>query len=166
MASHRQIAANRRNAQRSTGPRTPAGVKRAARNAMRHGLTIPLARDPAASAEIDRLAAALVGRCPTPARLEQARIAAEAELELRRVRRHRKSLLDRNAVALAAHQQDDDRHHDRRWQPVGSDGQREGLAIAAALPELEALERYERRARSRRTRAMRWLMYTSILIEG
>src|SRR6266487_3408778 len=129
MSSHRQIAANRRNARRSTGPRTPAGVKRAARNALRHGLTIPLARDPVACAEVNRLAAALVGPCPSPARLEQARIAAEAEFELRRVRAHRKSLLDRKAVALAAHQHDENRHS----QPVVFDNQRGGIAIAAAL---------------------------------
>ena len=38
MATHAQIAANRRNAKRSTGPRTPAGKTIAARNALRHGL--------------------------------------------------------------------------------------------------------------------------------
>ncbi len=162
MASHRQIAANRRNARRSTGPRTPAGVKRAARNALRHGLTIPLVRDPVACAEINRLAAALVGRPPSPARLEQARIAAEAEFELRRVRAHRKSLLDRKAVELAAHQHE----ADQRSEPVAFDNQRGGIAIAAALPELEALERYERRAASRRKRAMRWLMYTTATTNG
>ena len=88
----RQVAANRRNAQRSTGPRTAAAKARTARNARRHGLAIPLARDPAACVEIERLAAALVGRSATPARLEQARVAAEAELELRRVRAYRKAL--------------------------------------------------------------------------
>lgn len=39
MTSARQIAANRRNAQRSTGPRTEGGKDRARRNALRHGLT-------------------------------------------------------------------------------------------------------------------------------
>ena len=37
-ASARRVAANRRNAQRSTGPRTPAGKQRASRNAIKHGL--------------------------------------------------------------------------------------------------------------------------------
>ena len=37
MASERQIAANRRNAQKSTGPRSVEGKKRASRNAYRHG---------------------------------------------------------------------------------------------------------------------------------
>jgi hypothetical protein len=38
MASERQIAANRRNALRSTGPRTQRGKLRSRRNALRHGL--------------------------------------------------------------------------------------------------------------------------------
>jgi hypothetical protein len=39
MASEAQIEANRRNAQRSTGPRSPEGKAAASRNAVRHGLT-------------------------------------------------------------------------------------------------------------------------------
>ncbi len=39
MATPRQIAANRRNALRSTGPRTVRGKSQARRNALRHGLT-------------------------------------------------------------------------------------------------------------------------------
>ena len=38
MATEKQIAANRRNAKKSTGPRTPAGKARASLNALRHGL--------------------------------------------------------------------------------------------------------------------------------
>ena len=56
MASAAQIAANRRNALRSTGPRTAAGKARSCLNARKHGL---YARDQSPSAEeaeqIDRL---------------------------------------------------------------------------------------------------------------
>ncbi|NQT17467.1 MAG: hypothetical protein HQ582_32225 [Planctomycetes bacterium] len=39
MTSQRQIAANRRNAKRSTGPKTPAGKAASSANSLRHGLT-------------------------------------------------------------------------------------------------------------------------------
>src|SRR5262245_14581927 len=39
MTSYRQIEANRRNALKSTGPRTDAGKEVSRRNAVRHGLT-------------------------------------------------------------------------------------------------------------------------------
>ena len=39
MASPRQIAANRRNARQSTGPRTIAGKMRSRSNALKHGMT-------------------------------------------------------------------------------------------------------------------------------
>jgi len=38
MATEKQVAANRRNAQKSTGPRTPAGKARSSLNNLRHGL--------------------------------------------------------------------------------------------------------------------------------
>jgi hypothetical protein len=39
MASEKQIAANRANAQKSTGPKTAAGRSKAGRNAFWHGLS-------------------------------------------------------------------------------------------------------------------------------
>lgn len=44
MATEKQIAANRRNAQKSTGPRTTEGKETVSRNAVTHGLTSALPR--------------------------------------------------------------------------------------------------------------------------
>lgn len=51
MSSFRQIEANRRNAQLSTGPVTEAGKKRSRRNALRHGLTAETVIDSLEDAE-------------------------------------------------------------------------------------------------------------------
>ena len=157
MASVCQIAANRKNARRSTGPRTAASKARVSRNALWHGLGIPVTRDPEVSAEIDRLAAALAGPAPTPAAIEQARIAVEAQFELLRVRAHRRALINCKAAELAAN------------HPATATGERSGSeasSIVGVLSSLEALERYERRAESRRKRAVRWLIYTGTTTNG
>jgi len=39
MATKKQVAANRRNAKKSTGPKTEAGKRRSSKNALKHGLT-------------------------------------------------------------------------------------------------------------------------------
>ena len=58
MATDKQIAANRLNAQNSTGPRTDVGKRRSRRNAFRHGLTaetvIDIHEDPAAYRALER----------------------------------------------------------------------------------------------------------------
>jgi hypothetical protein len=42
MTSDRKFISNRKNAQKSSGPKTDAGEHRAARNAVKHGLAIPI----------------------------------------------------------------------------------------------------------------------------
>ena len=51
MTSLKQIAANRRNAEDSTGPRSEAGKQRSSRNAVRHGLTAETVIEPLEDAE-------------------------------------------------------------------------------------------------------------------
>ena len=59
MASERQIAANRRNALSSSGPRSRAGKRRSSGNSLRHGLSRII--NTGAGAEIEALARLLVG---------------------------------------------------------------------------------------------------------
>ena len=51
MTSLKQIEANRRNAENSTGPRSKAGKRRSSRNAIRHGLTAETVIEPLEDAE-------------------------------------------------------------------------------------------------------------------
>jgi hypothetical protein len=55
MANEKQIQANRRNAQRSTGPVTPAGKAASSRNAFKHGLRSHTPIAPATEEELQRL---------------------------------------------------------------------------------------------------------------
>jgi hypothetical protein len=64
--------ANRANALASTGPRTSAGKAISARNARRHGLSLPALRDPALAHEIAALARAIAGPQASARRFELA----------------------------------------------------------------------------------------------
>jgi hypothetical protein len=129
MTSDRKIAANRRNAKKSTGPRTEAGRRRSRCNALRYGLAVAIGSQPSYGKDIEALAKALVGGGPPT---EFARQVAEAELDLLRIREIRASQL--NAV-------------------VGNTGA-PSEAYAELAENLTKLERYERRAYSRRKRAL------------
>ena len=126
MTSPRQIAANRRNASRSTGPVTVQGKARASRNARRHGLSVPGYRASAVAADIGEFALQLVGDAASRTEIDLARAAAEAQLELARIGREKQLLLE----VLMSDVSSPDTHAIRR------------------------LDRCERRAKSRRKRAL------------
>jgi hypothetical protein len=146
MTSPAKIAANRRNAQRSTGPRSAAGKGRARRNAFRHGLATPASLDHVAMDRINDLVVALTRDFPSKLELELATLAAEAQAEIERVRQAKVSMVKR----AYAHLRDEGGR-------LLSAGERAALAFAGKTEILMACERYERRAISRRNRALRAL---------
>ena len=95
MATERQIAANRRNAGKSTGPRSRAGKKRARHNAYQHGLTTSPISSATIAKQVEKLARKIAGISKDPVVLEHARDAACAELDLARVRRVRVAFIER-----------------------------------------------------------------------
>src|SRR5215831_4994470 len=93
MIGERKIRANRANAQASTGPKTARGRSHAARNALRHALSLPVYSDPVLSNEVEALAREIIGTDANPEMQELARRIAEAQIDLRRVRQARHQLL-------------------------------------------------------------------------
>jgi hypothetical protein len=128
VTSARKIAANRANARASTGPKTAKSRARSARNALRHGLSLPLHSDPALSEEVEVLAREIAGRDAAAEIQELARRIAEAQVDLRRIRWARYHLLSSQELALIS---------------------------SAQTRQLMAMERYERGALSRRKSAIR-----------
>jgi hypothetical protein len=131
MTSDRKTAANRNNAQKSTGPRSKAGREISRRNSLRHGLAIDIGADPAFHDGIEKLAKALL--CGTQKISEPAREAAEAQLDLLRIRRIRAWLFETLYFLQSAVPD----------------------TVAKLNNELAKLDRYERRAFSKRKRALR-----------
>jgi hypothetical protein len=92
MTSDRKIEANRANSRASTGPKTARGSAHAARNALRHALSLPIYSDPALSEEAEALARNIAGTDVSPEIQKPARRIAEAQIDLRRVRHARHQL--------------------------------------------------------------------------
>jgi hypothetical protein len=82
MTSTRKRKTNRANAQASTGPKTARGKMRAAQNAHRHGLSLPIVSIPALSQQAESLARQIAGGSADRALLEIARRVGEAQVDL------------------------------------------------------------------------------------
>jgi len=95
MASEGQLAANRRNARKSTGPRSGAGKTRASRNAYRHGLTLSITSTAEYAKQLETLVRKIAGDTKDPVKLERARAIVQADLELTQVRRAKVALIER-----------------------------------------------------------------------
>jgi hypothetical protein len=129
LPTEKQIAANRANAKKSTGPNTAAGKLKSSGNAYRHGLSGPVLLDRANSPKTDStghdLASGQVGRD----RLTSAAEFAHAQTEILRIRAIR----------------------NEQWVKISLD---EGQEYdPKALKRLAALDRYERYALTKRRRA-------------
>ncbi len=172
MASERQVAANRRNARKSTGPRSGAGRKRASRNAYRHGLTLSITSTAAFAKQLDKLARKIAGNTDDAITLERAREIAQAELDLARVRRAKVALIERASAfgeldppqltvtqmirllnALGRSRLIVPKPIDALATMPSQEPYRSAEAIRRVLPELRKLDRYERRAAARRDQA-------------
>ena len=176
MTSKRKIIANRANARASTGPKTVRGRSHTARNALRHGLSLPVYSDPLLSEEVEAFARQIIGTDANPEMHELARRIAEAQIDLSRVRHARHQILSqalsdpdyesevmlRKKSALVLRYA---RHFDLGMpmpdnvMEILSSKPQGPYKFAAILEErarqLLALDRYERRALSRRKIAIR-----------
>ena len=183
MTSDRQQRANRVNARSSTGPKTAAGKARAAQNAFRHGLNVPVRSDPSLAPEIEAMARRISGSCADAETLERALRIAEAQFDLDRVRNSRRLLItqflvDSNILPRHVHRQRLRLLHlalgarfrvlpievhkigvhkiKEIFSPMPPESEEKlAITLGEKSSELEALDRYERRALSRRKAAIR-----------
>ena len=171
MSTAKQAAANRRNARRSSGPRSIAGKQRVSRNACRHGLSVSITVDRAFGEQIEQLAREIAGDTQSEVKLECARAIAAAELDLARVRQAKVALIERVMAAGALNLADSEvprkvlqsrtlaREVQAQEAPAmpSAEPSRSAEAIKRALPALVKFDRYEQSARARRDRAVRQL---------
>jgi hypothetical protein len=184
MATEKQLAANRANAAKSTGPRSAAGKKRAAQNSFQHGLSVRLS-DLEFSRQREKLAHQIAGDTNSELELDVARAAAEGDLDLARVRALKAGLIDRvnvtgslvppepfqtkkertkhfNAKLRALKKFDEPPPDPIPINPADSlpisQAERAAEATRRVLPQLIKLTRYENGAASRRDRNIKRLI--------
>ena len=179
MTSDRRQRANRANAKSSTGPKTAAGKARAAQNAFRHGLNVPVLSDPSLAPDVEAVALRISAPYLNGETLEWARRIAEAQVDLTRVRNSRRQLITRLFVdpgfqPTQVHQQQlrvakmvlsgkpsrtlslvvDEVRDVLSPEPLEGEEKLASI-LEEKISEFAALDRYERRALSRRKAAIR-----------
>jgi hypothetical protein len=175
MTGNRKIRANRKNARASTGPKTAQGRSRSARNAFRHGLSLPVYSDPALCEEVNALAREIAGSDTDAEIQELARQVAEAQIDLRRVRYARHQVLS-DALSFPYYESRADTRTKAAFirsllRPNAPDlpmevvekfllsmpkgPQKFALILSQEAKRLLAMDRYERRALLRRRLAIR-----------
>ncbi|MBR1283000.1 hypothetical protein JQ597_13220 [Bradyrhizobium sp. AUGA SZCCT0177] len=172
MATPAQIAANRQNAKKSSGPKTALGKQRSRDNARRHGLAVARPRE--TTPEMEELSLLFAQGCTDPFIIEHAREAADAELELAKLKMTRGAWIERAYVFGCTERPGQNPGDIERF--VASPNWRElfdpsstmpppgperlAEAIRRALPETAKLGRYEARAIARRDR-----QYAQLFVE-
>jgi hypothetical protein len=174
VASERQISANRRNALKSTGPKSRAGKKRAASNSLRHGLSITSVPECEA---VESLARRIAGDIASDAVLGHARAAARAHTHLAGIRALETEIINRTFLfgTLELRVRYRSTTAEIRYikmqlktgqpfslppriDPLGpmpsEEAERMDEALRRSLPALRNLYRYERRAITQRDRAL------------
>ena len=154
MTSERKAQANRANARKSTGPKTPRGKARAAGNARRLGLSLSVLADPMLSDQVAALTRAIAGQASDGNSFELARRIAEAQIDLQRVRQAWHQFFADRLKGLGH-----PRSPNKASGPnsVSLDPHEFATILVANLKELKAIDRYQRRAWSRRRFAIRAL---------
>jgi hypothetical protein len=171
MTSNRKIAANQRNSRNARGPRSAAGKLASRVNATTHGLSASVLREHPPSAAIEAFAWALCGAAAGPALFAHAVKIAERRMELRAIRAHQATVLERWRDGVA--EQSSSNHcvldviDGKTLELPGTQSEGEGREehepLKTVAPDLTTLERYERRAWSRLKRAIREFMTTKAL---
>jgi hypothetical protein len=160
MATDKQIAANRRNALRSTCPRTPLGKSRSRANSLRYGILSKVMAAPALVADAQKLAIKVAREHGKPDDCVEAQTVADAEQIILQLRAVRARLLDRSSPEHVPSSQANDARcsGDDGIPVIAKAGDNDlGSAYLTRLPALSRIDRHEKTALLRRQRALRSL---------